>query len=211
MRKKTQFWKRQREKVFEKNFLLNPFQKLSIHEKSFWNVWKPFFSKKSANKGFFLVLEGIDGAGTTTQVNAIYNWLKSQKIPCLKTREPSQGVIGRHIKKLLKEKNINPATLALLFASDRLDHLANTVFPALQKGMWVVSDRYRLSSLAYQSLDCDLEWVREINRYAPPPHLTILLDLPIDVALERISKRGEKREIFEQKNKLKKIRRNYLE
>lgn len=157
------------------------------------------------------MIEGIDGAGTTTQVNAVYNWLKSQKIPCLKTREPSPGVIGRHIKKLLKEKNTNPVTLALLFASDRLDHLANTILPALEKGMWVVSDRYRLSSLAYQSLDCELEWVREINRYAPPPQLTILLDLPIDVALERIAKRGEKRELFEQKNKLKKIRRNYLE
>lgn len=211
MKKKIQSWKTQNGKLFSKSFPPNFFPKLLIDEKFFWNVWGPFFSKKSLHKGFFLVIEGIDGAGTTTQVNAVYNWLKTHKIPCLKTREPSQGIIGRHIKKLLKEKNTNSAELALLFAADRLDHLASTVFPALYKGMWVVSDRYRLSSLAYQSLDCEFEWVKDINRYAPTPNLTILLDLPVEPALERVKKRGEKWEIFEEKNKLKKIRKNYLE
>lgn len=167
-------------------------------------------SKKGVKRGFFIVLEGIDGAGTTTQVKALYTTLKSRKIPCLKTCEPSPGVIGKYIKKLLKERKANPAELALLFAADRLDHLIKTIFPALEKGIWVISDRYRLSSMAYQSLDFDLEWVTQINRHAPPPHLTILLDLPVDIALERVEKRGGRREFFEHKRKLEKIRENYL-
>lgn len=206
--KKSKSVKEKKGKLFEKSFSDTLFKNFSGKQNFLGK--KFFYSENGLQKGFFLVIEGIDGAGTTTQVNALYNWLKSRKIPCIKTREPSPGVIGRHIKKLLKQKNNNPIELALLFAVDRIDHFGKIIIPALSYGMWVISDRYRLSSLAYQSLDCDSEWVAQINRYAPPPNLTILLDIPVETALQRVEKRANRREFFERKSKLKKVRNNYL-
>jgi dTMP kinase len=84
---------------------------------------------------------------------------------------------------------LDPAALALLFAADRLDHIASEVEPALAAGTIVLSDRYVLSSLAYQALDCDAAWVQEINARAPRPDLTLLLTLPVEVAFARVQRR----------------------
>jgi len=167
-------------------------------------------------RGKFIVLEGIDGAGTTTQSELLYRALVEKGYPAELTAEPSQGPVGRLIRSYLRgelkfsERYLGAHSLALLFAGDRLEHLANQVQPWLEQGKIVISDRYLLSSLAYQSIDCELDWVITLNREAPPPDLAILLDLPTEVALKRISQRSLWPELFEKIEVQEKVRENYL-
>ena len=136
------------------------------------------------------MIEGIDGSGTTLQTRAVGDWLTARGHRVLETREPSTGAIGALARQRLSVQTAAaPLTLALLFAADRLDHIASEVTPALAAGAVVVSDRYLMSSLAYQALDCDPAWVREINRHAPLPDLTLVLDVPADVAFNRAQRR----------------------
>jgi len=166
--------------------------------------------------GKFIVLEGIDGAGTTTQAELLYQTLLKKGIPVQLTAEPSTGAVGSLIRKYLKgeekfaERHLGAHILALLFAGDRIDHLSREIFPALEQGKVVISDRYLLSSLAYQSLECELDWVSVINREAPPPDLTVLLDCPAEIALKRIEQRYLWPELFENLEVQKKVREKYL-
>lgn len=143
-------------------------------------------------RGRFIAIEGIDGSGTTLQTRALAEWLRGRDHDVVETREPSTGPIGRLVRERLHvdAAPLDPAALALLFAADRLDHVAQEIEPACQRGAVVLSDRYLLSSLAYQSLDCDLAWVRTINRAAPPPDLYLFLRVPADVAFERVQRRA---------------------
>jgi dTMP kinase len=169
--------------------------------------------------GMFIALEGIDGAGTTTQARRLSEWFAARALPAFATFEPSAGRIGRLIREYLAGKVDAPDvdrhfhTLALLFAADRLDHLAREVEPRLGSGIHVVSDRYLLSSLVYQSLHCAPDWVAAINGEAPPPSLTLLLDLPAESAMERLARRGlfEPAEIYETIEQQAKLRERYLE
>ena len=99
-------------------------------------------------------------------------------------------------------------SLPWLFAADRSDHLFRTVEPALARGATVVSDRYYHSSLAYQSLTMPLEQVAALNRFRAPD-LTVFLDVPVDVCLERIGRRGGPREIYERRDRLQRIAEAY--
>lgn len=154
--------------------------------------------------GKFVVLEGIDGSGTTTQLGLVAQRLRARGHVVHETREPSGGQWGRQIRELLAAppSSVNRRTLAQLFASDRMDHLRDEIMPALHSGKVVLCDRYVISSLVYQGLDCDPEWVRKINRYARPPDLTIVLELPAELAVERTAARrqetGESVEIYDQ-------------
>lgn len=169
----------------------------------------------------FIALEGIDGTGTTTQGAMLRNWLTAQGQRCVLTAEPTRGPIGVIIRLGLtgrlrflpgaREHGGDEATYALLFAADRVDHLLNEIEPALESGAWVVTDRYYLSSLAYQHLECDVEWLRQINRYCRRPDVTFLLDAAPELCLERIGKGRNNLERYEQLEKLNAIRRNYLE
>lgn len=145
-----------------------------------------------AARGRFIAIEGIDGSGTTLQTRALASWLRQRGHAVEETREPSAGTIGRMIRERLQIEAapLDPAALALLFAADRLDHVAREIDPARERGAVVLSDRYLLSSLAYQSLDCDLAWVRTINRAAPPPDLYLFLRVPAEVAFERVQRRA---------------------
>jgi dTMP kinase len=89
--------------------------------------------------------------------------------------------------------------MALLFAADRMDHVQTCIEPALARSEIVLTDRYLVSSWVYQALDCDPAWVREINRHAPWPDLTFVLDLPVEVALARVHARAgtQSPEIYE--------------
>ncbi len=168
-------------------------------------------------RGKFIVLEGIDGAGTTTQAKLLYESLKEKNIPVELTAEPSSGAIGSLIRQYLRgelkfqDRHLGAHSLALLFASDRIDHLIREIYPCLEQGKLVISDRYLLSSLAYQSLECDLEWVMTINREAPPPDLTVLLDCPAEIALKRVEQRYLWPELFENLEVQKKVREKYLQ
>lgn len=165
----------------------------------------------ASKPGKFVVLEGIDGAGTTTQVARLADRLRAQRVPVRATREPSDGPVGTVVRQVLTGRIVVPggrapgwATMALLFAADRMDHVESEIEPFLAAGGVVVSDRYDASSLAYQSVSSGaeakeaVEWIRSLNRYVRRPDLTIVLDLSPDIAAERRSARGEVAQLYEQ-------------
>jgi len=168
----------------------------------------------------FIVLEGIDGSGTTTQAVRLRDALNERGRPAILTSEPSSGLIGSVIRQALcgrlrigtdgGDEDRDEALMALLFAADRLDHLLNEIEPALKQGRHVVSDRYYLSSLAYQSVRCDLRWVRELNSRCRRPDVTFLLDADPDVCLERIGNARHGLDRYETIERLRLIRANYL-
>lgn len=162
------------------------------------------------DRGTFVVLEGIDGSGTTTQATRLAAWLEQKKISVELTREPTSGPVGALIQQALQgEIDLDEKALALLFAADRIDHVSRVIEPTLAKGSWIVSDRYVLSSLAYQSVHVPLPWVRLLNQYAPWPEVTFLLDAPVEICLERIQSLGRPVERYEKSGTLQSIRENY--
>jgi dTMP kinase len=161
--------------------------------------------------GRFVVLEGIDGAGTTTHVGRLAERLRSMGVAVRATREPSDGPVGVLVRQILTGRVVVPggrapgwATMALLFAADRMDHVESNIEPFVADGGVVLSDRYDASSLAYQSVSSGadakeaVEWIRSLNRYVRRPDLTIVLDVPADVAAERRLHRGEAAQLYEQ-------------
>ncbi len=163
-------------------------------------------------RGTFIAVEGIDGAGTTTFTNQLTGALQANGIPALRTAEPSTGPVGRVLRDFLRAQEIpDTALYALLFAADRRHHWLSEIKPALDAGTWVVTDRYVLSSLAYQGIDEDGAWVASLNARAPLPALTFLLDLPVEVAQARIHERGGVRENLEHAQFQEKVARRYRE
>lgn len=167
------------------------------------------------SEGKFVVIEGLDGAGSTTQARLLKEWFESEGMPTLLTSEPSDGPIGELIRRTLRGElggllSKDEATLALAFAADRLDHLNKEVLPALAKGRIVVCDRYYLSSYAYQSTGADLQWLKAINAKALRPDITIFMDVPPAVCLERIKKQGRHLELYEELPKLEEVKTRYL-
>jgi dTMP kinase len=162
-------------------------------------------------RGRFVVIEGIDGAGTTTQVALLGERLKRGSRAVRTTREPSDGPVGTLVRQVLTGRIVLPggrapgwATMALLFAADRMDHVESDIQPFLATGGIVVSDRYDASSLAYQSVSsgrggaATVDWIRSINRYALRPDLTIVLEVPPEVGAARREARGEAAQLYEQ-------------
>jgi len=162
-------------------------------------------------KGKLIVIEGIDGAGKTTFAKALYESLKRKRIDCILSCEPTSGPFGKKIKEFLKKRNIDPQKLRNAFLEDRLWHVENLLLPALEKGKWVILDRYYLSTLAYQSSQGlpFKELLIENETIAPIPDLVIYLDLPLEIAFERIDTRKEKVSIFEKENFLIKVAEVY--
>jgi dTMP kinase len=158
--------------------------------------------------GVFIVFEGIDGAGTTTQSERFAARVRAKKRTVHVTREPSSGPIGSLIRLVLTERLTLPSMknaemMALLFAADRLDHIECDIAPHLRDGYVVVSDRYDLSSITYQSAtaardDAELlGWIRTLNKHARRPDVTLVLDVSPDVAAARRRARGGARELFD--------------
>lgn len=161
--------------------------------------------------GAFIVIEGIDGSGSTTQAKRLVSALEGAGVPALFTCEPSSGKVGALIREALEHRLRDPTgdllvldwvTLALLFAADRADHVHRTVTPALGSGRWVISDRYDFSSLAYQSVTSGgvagaLPWIVSLNSQVPRPDLTIVVDVTAPTAARRRQVRGAEAELFE--------------
>lgn len=158
----------------------------------------------------FLVLEGIDGSGTTTQTARLERALLGRGHQVHATREPSQGPVGLLLRQALTGRltagsepvRLDFCSMALLFAADRMDHVRREIEPALARGQIVISDRYDLSSLIYQSETSPdparyLPWLSSLNAQARRPDLTIVLALDAGVALERRRARGGAEELFE--------------
>ena len=161
------------------------------------------------------MVEGLDGAGTTTQVTRIATWLRAAGHDVLQTREPTEGPVGRVIRDVLAGRDGAPTmeTLPWLFAADRADHLFREVEPALARGTHVISDRYYHSSLAYQALTLPLERVHALNEDFRVPDLTVFVDVSVSVCLGRIASRadneGMAREIFERADFMERVHASY--
>jgi dTMP kinase len=170
-------------------------------------------------RGLLVVLEGIDGAGTTTQVDRLSAALRADGHRVVATREPSDGPVGMLIRQALTGRlqlpggsgPISAQTLALLYAADRTDHLDAQLNPALDGGALVICDRYVLSSLAYQGLDLPLGWVEAINAFAPPADLTLFLEVDPEVAASRRAARGGQAERFDADRLQEQLARRYLQ
>jgi dTMP kinase len=161
-----------------------------------------------AAAGRFIVLEGIDGCGTTTQGQGLAATFERMGFPARFTHEPSTLALGRLLRQILSGANGAPRpdwdAMALLFAADRLQHVADEIEPWLAAGVTVICDRYDLSSLAYQSATAPSEqaalpWLRAINQRARRPDLTLVFDVSPAVAEERRERRGGAPELFERR------------
>jgi len=169
-------------------------------------------------QGKFITLEGIEGSGKSTNLVTIKSILDQYKIDYVLTREPGGGPLGPHLRKLLldKDQSISPSVEMLLMMADRRDHVDNLINPNLDKGIWVISDRYLDSTIAYQGggrqLDIDLITSLSASLKLPTPDFTLLFDLPVDVALERAKERSElDRFEREPQDFHSRIRESYLE
>ena len=148
----------------------------------------------------FVVIEGLDGAGTTTQLRLLESRFAAEKVSSHCTWEPTAGPIGVLIRAALKgEARFEPRALALLFAADRWEHLhaAGTgIRDRVARGEVVVSDRYLFSSLAYQGVEWSFEGVLELHRGFPLPAAVIYIDTPVEVCQQRLAARSG-RDLFD--------------
>lgn len=164
----------------------------------------------------FIVFEGLDGAGTTTQALRLVATLGQLGHEAHFTREPSDGPVGVMIRQALTGRmlrpggeRLTPETLALLFAADRVDHLASEVEPLCARGVTVVCDRFTLSSVAYQGQELDPAFVREVNARAAAPDLTIYLRVSPETALTRRAGRHLGEELYERLETQKRVAAAY--
>ncbi len=160
--------------------------------------------------GRLIAVEGLDGSGGTTQVGLLAAALRARGLEVEVTGEPSHGPVGNLLRAVLRcPSEAGEAVLPYLFAADRRDHLDREILPALARGAWVISDRYLASSLAYQSLVVPFEHVSSMNARFPIPDLTILLALDPARCLERVARRGQARELFEDLDHLRAVETAY--
>jgi dTMP kinase len=169
--------------------------------------------------GKFIVFEGIDGSGTSTQAELLKNYLLDQSVSAVLTTEPSNGPIGNMIREgfkkriiFVEDEKLFDEQMAYLFAADRHDHLYNKIDGVLalnRKSITTICTRYFFSSLVYHvSNDEEYQFVKKLNEKFPLPDLTIYIDNPIEISLQRISLRAH-RDTYENKEKLLKVKKNY--
>lgn len=170
-------------------------------------------SAAGGRTGLLVVLEGIDGAGTTTQVRRVADALGARGLEVHTTREPSDGPIGRLLREILGggHQPVDATTMGLLFAADRADHIQREVAPALGRGAIVISDRWYHSSLAYQGSEEERAWIAELNRRAIAPDLTVFLEVPATVAAARRAARGGPDELYDALAVQERVARGYRE
>ncbi|HET7753411.1 MAG TPA: dTMP kinase [Anaeromyxobacteraceae bacterium] len=170
-------------------------------------------------RGRFIVVEGLDGAGTTTQSRLLAERLRAAGRKVHVTAEPSAGPVGALARLVLSKRIGGDAkagapfdadALALLFAADRLDHVASEIAPLLAEGVDVVSDRYALSSLAYQAITTgDAAWVEAVNARARAPDVTLFLEVSPRTAVSRRFSASSRRELYEVPEFQRKVARSY--
>ncbi len=173
-------------------------------------------SSEATSRSCFIALEGIDGSGTTTQLARLTAHLRGLGRRVHATREPSDGPVGRLIREILlgghrgtDGAEVDGRAMALLFAADRRDHLRREIEPALAAGIDVVTDRYLLSSLAYQAEEAERDWVAGLARAVRPPDLTLLLDVPVSVAAARRHAAGRSTERYDEDGFQARVAANY--
>lgn len=167
---------------------------------------------KNPYPGKFIVFEGLDGSGTTTQANLLFKYLKKGGKKVYLTGEPTRSLIGGLIEgQISGDWQSSPECLQLLFTADRVHHLEKEMIPLLKKRITVICTRYILSTLAYGSLDIkDTQWLINLNKKFIWPDITFLLKVSPKICINRIKKERFHKELFEKENKLKKVSKNYL-
>ena len=159
-----------------------------------------------------VVFEGLDGSGTTTQMQLLAERCDKDLRACRATFEPTDKPIGRLVRAVLQKQIVTtPLALAMLYAADREDHLYNPIYgmaSELEKGKLVICDRYIYSSLAYQGVECPLEKVQELNQF-PAPQYLFYIDTPVEECIRRIEARGGNSELFDRHDFLEQVKTNY--
>ena len=167
--------------------------------------------KKNPFPGKFIVFEGLDGAGSSTQIELLTRALKKKGRNVVITKEPTNNIIGGLIRgQLTKDWNSSMECLQLLFAADRAHHLDRLIIPALKIGKIVLCDRYFFSTVAFGSLDLDRNWLLEINDQFILPDLIILLKVSPRECLKRMHEDRFQLELFEEEKKLQKVWKTYM-
>ena len=161
----------------------------------------------------FWVLEGLDGAGTTTQLKNLEAYMNGKGLPVFRTAEPTIYETGKFIRRVLSgEVKVPQSTVAYLFAADRDNHLNNPEYGIkahLAKGETVISDRYFFSSFAYQSIGFDPDAVMMLNSRFPYPEIVLYVDTPVEDCISRIDSRGTDKEIYEKLDYQRLVHANY--
>ena len=169
-------------------------------------------------KAKFITLEGIEGSGKTSSIKSITDLLDKKNISYIVTREPGGSSIGKELRAILLDPDteISPEVELMLMLSDRKDHVEKIILPNLEKGNWVVSDRFMDSSIAYQGGGRQLgkKLIISVTEYLnlPQPDLTLLFDLPVEISLSRVKARGELDRFEKEELEFhKRIRNTYLD
>jgi len=170
------------------------------------------------NKNLFIAFEGIDGSGKSTQVKLLKEKLEQAGQKVYVTCEPTGSPMGKIIRDIFNHKmEADHRTIAALFVADRLDHILNKtdgILKMLAEGYTVITDRYYLSSYAYQSAHVDLDWVMQANSLSAnllKPDLNIYIDISPEESIERLKKGRDTIELYETLDNLKKVRDKYFD
>ena len=160
----------------------------------------------------FIVIEGIDGTGKSTQVRLLAEWFAAQGREVLASREPTDGPWGKKLRDSAASGRLSPAEELEYFLNDRRQHVDEVIAPALAAGKVVILDRYYFSTMAYQGArGFDPAEIRRRNEaFAPLPDLLLILDLEVSAAHERIGSRGDTANEFEQRENLERCRQIFL-
>ena len=166
---------------------------------------------KNPHRGKFIVFEGLNGSGKTTQMNLLWDFLQALDCKRIKTKEPALDCYyGKEIYEVLKgQKKMSVRQLQLLMVKNRKNHLDKVIIPALKEEVTVLCDRYILSTAAFGSPELDMEWLISLNQDFIWPDFTFLLDTPPKVCLSRIKASRNETKIFERKEKMIRTRENY--
>lgn len=161
----------------------------------------------------FIVFEGLDGSGKSTQIDLLKSKLEAIGHQCLVTAEPTELPSGRLIRDILEHRQkAHPQTVAALFAADRIQHLHEPktgILAELDNGTTVISSRYYFSSLAYQADCANIDWIAELNQQAKlcrPADITFFLDLAPEISMQRIQENRNQVDLFENLEKLTAVR-----
>ncbi len=168
-------------------------------------------------RGRFIVFEGIDGSGKSTQIKGISKQLEKKGLKVYTTFEPTDGPVGSLIRQMLSGKiATDQRTIAALFAADRTDHLMNAhngIYAKINQGETVLCDRYYFSSYAYHAQYIDMEWIihaNSLNAETLKPDLTLFIDVDPEICFKRIKQSRTEFEMYEQIDIMKNVRRNYF-
>ena len=177
-----------------------------------------FLEKGKMEKKIFIAFEGIDGSGKSTQAKLLFEKLQKEGYKVYATFEPTDSYIGSIIRNIFKgNQEADHKTIAALFLADRLDHLLNAkngILKKLDEGYVVITDRYYFSSYAYHGTHMPIDWVIEANSICAEllrPDLTVFIDVPTEICMQRLSSGRNMMELYESSENLNRVRDKYFE